>query len=91
MTVIKPIGNTITANASTGNVVSCYSNGSTAVYALNGSTGVANVTIGSNSSVNTANIPIAANQWIIIVKAATDLLYGSNTLLTFTPVAKVAD
>jgi hypothetical protein len=55
---------------------------------FNGSTGTANVTIVSNSTVNVASIPVDAGQSMTIVKDASQLLYGSNTLLTFTPSAK---
>jgi hypothetical protein len=88
---VKPIGNTINSSTSTGNVVSSsYGNGSVTVWALNGSNAVATVTVGSNSSVNTATLPIPAGQAVIIAKLATDLLYASNNLVSFTPLAKGA-
>lgn len=99
MITLKVLGNVVALGA-TANVVPLASGwggntsqGATAVYLINTSTGFANVTIANVFSNGTLNsnvgiVPVASGQTLIIEKAASDLLYSANTLVLAVPVAR---
>lgn len=70
--IIKPLANTIDINTVASNV-----GGATVVKVVNSGT-YATLVFKTSANVQYADIPVASGESVIVQKAATDLLLGSN-------------